>query len=188
MDTVQVVVAFDWWSVIGGTLVPVAAILVSTLIAVNLAKNEREAAEQARHDDAVRASAERVLIALAPLITIDPAVEPWSDLFSVMRARTVVFRTLMLSPDEAIVGEWLSLEATHGTALFGAAVERVQREELHNYIDPKPLHEAFEAPHKWAWDTTETLADWLVGKIDAEALKTRSADILRTWAGARNGV
>jgi hypothetical protein len=102
------------WIALATTIaLPVAAILVPSLIAISLARTERKAAAMARLEERRDVLLEGVIESLGPFITVDPLREFWTDELRKLRARVTILQT-MPDSDLRLVGRWLAAEIPIG--------------------------------------------------------------------------
>lgn len=178
------------WEVLTAALIPAAAIVVSTVIAVRLARTERQASEKAREeereaalnlrDEARRDAAlaheearrdrvlEELIEVFAFFISAHPTAENWVPMMRLLRARVVVLQTF---PTARVLGEWLASENARGMAAMQRAMSN-------------PWAEAPDAPEflewsaplaQWANDMINGIASWMRGDITDEQLRTATA-------------
>lgn len=163
------------WPVVTGMIVPVAAILVSSSVAIWLARAERKSAElvrtaerqllikdrqQAKTEDVL----ERVLGTLAWFISADPGNEDWRLQIRSLRGQVYIVQSLPDDESRAF-GAWLASEVERGVSRasqsldeFGGAQEHLSGDALSTAVatvmDPFRL---------WVKCTMDLIVIWLRG-------------------------
>lgn len=181
--------ANDGLRLLGDIIIPAAAILVPTLIAVRLARRERieaatSAVQQREDASAAELRARRldaggeVVRAMAVFVNVDPLqMDMRADLANV-RGRIAVYKAWTRSGD--VSGDWLGLKYNEGMALFRSALEESGRrgpDVVHQ--DPDVFFEVFGPAQRWAHETVERFAAWLGGRVSDEELALDGARLMR---------
>ncbi|UOW00901.1 hypothetical protein [Agrococcus sp. SCSIO52902] len=119
----------DWTTITVDVLVPASAILVSTVVAVALAKRERLDNLASLRRERLLAASAPLLINLAQLVSMDPFKEDFRDALRALRAHIAVLRAA-LDPTDSLVSDWLALRHREGMHLWLTAVEPVPQPSL----------------------------------------------------------
>lgn len=82
----------DWGGLIRDVAIPVAAILVSTVIAIRLARNERENARASQLEQRRLEAGSDVIVALVPLASLRATEQPMQERLWELRAPIAVYR------------------------------------------------------------------------------------------------
>lgn len=120
--------------IIAGLAIPSAAIIISTLVAVTLAKSERLAATAARAEERAQMAADRLddrsddafvraLMALATLNTINLRAESVAEPFRDLRIGLTLLEAASPQVDNDLLGEWFEAERLAGMAQAGRSME-----------------------------------------------------------------
>lgn len=192
----------DWSALVVDVGIPVAAILVPTLIAVRLARNERERAEEDRRAARVEREKERlaaaearaterleryrdrrreagagVIVSLARLISIYPSDPSMQSVFADFRGHIGVYRA-WVEPEEDHSGDWLALQHAKGTWVWSAAMGEIAAKGGINRTADHELIDIMEPARRWAQDAIDTFSAWLAGDLDQQVLRTQGAEII----------
>lgn len=157
-------------------LIPVASILVPTVIAIWLARSERQGAEESRYLERRRQAAEPVILALAHFVSIDPVNDPMGPQLRDLRGRIAVYRA-SLDKDDVLSGDWLALRHKSGMRVWSDAFDLIQ--ESGGNPDAELTQQAVEPGHTWANETIELFSSWLAGSATDEDLKLDGARLLQ---------
>lgn len=176
--------ADDGLRVLGDIIIPVAAILIPTTIAVRVARSERERAELAAVEDRVARAADEqraraltaggnVISVLASFVSMNPRTMDMHGHLAALRGSIAVYRAWISMGD--ISGDWLALKHTEGLKLWVAALEAPDV-----FIDgPSPAFPvALAAAQQWAQDTIETFSGWLRGDTPETQLQSEGGSLL----------
>ena len=171
----------DWAAVVAfvaDIALPVLAILVPTIIAIRLFRAERRdvraADARARRMDA----AAGVIMALAPMASIQPNERMQEKLWD-LRARIAVYRTWIEDGD--LSGDWLALRHREGMHRWAQVMEELSAYGgIYKMIDDELLA-ILEPSHRWAAETLEMLSAWMHGDIPVTRLRTDGARIIETY-------
>lgn len=158
-------------SIITGIAVPAAAIIISTWVAVGLAKSERIAAAAARSEERSDGAFVRALIALATLNTINLRTESVAEPLRDLRVGPTLLEAASPKHDNDLLAEWFEAERVAGLAQT--------RESMHKLaLTPKTPNSdadvemivAAGAPlNTWARDFANNLRLWRrKGATDAQ--------------------
>lgn len=190
---------FDEWLVSGGVgllgdiIIPVGAIVVSTWIAVKVARQSREdAAKLARQEREDAAEADRrsrkldaggeVLVILAAFISVDALQTDMQVRLGELRGRIAVYSAWVAAED--LSADWLKLQHSEGMRLWALALSdprlRGQRE-----LSVDEMFDIFDAPRTWARDLIDTFSGWLSGHVPDNILRSQGAQILAQRAEGR---
>ncbi|AZZ55123.1 hypothetical protein C5E08_03885 [Rathayibacter iranicus] len=157
--------------IVTGIAVPAASILISTWVAIRLARSERKAAAAARVEERIDAAFARALTALATLNTINLRAESIAKPMRELRVALTLLDAATPPADNDLLAEWFEAERLAGTA---------QGEESRRLLDLVPQHlqpdadvekvVAAGAPvNTWARDFANNLRLWRRrGASDAE--------------------
>src|SRR5690349_16197132 len=102
--------------IITGIAVPAAAIIISTWVAVGLAKSERVAAAAARSEERSDGAFVRALIALATLNTINLRAESVAEPLRDLRVGLTLLEAASPKHDDDLLAEWFEAERVAGLA------------------------------------------------------------------------
>lgn len=167
----------DGLRLVGDLLIPVAAILVPTVIAVRLAQRERLVSEEGeRRSRRLQAGAE-VLSSLAPFISADPLRHDMHVQLARLRGSIAVYRAWTEKGDFS--GDWLSLKHTEGMKKWQAALTQMF-EPGRGPLSEDEAFAALDPARRWAADTMESFTGWLSGHIDDAVLKREGAALIET--------
>lgn len=154
--------------------IPVAAILVPTVIAIWLARSERKSAERSRYLERRTSAAEPVILALAHFISLDPAHEPVQAHLRDLRGRIAVYRTT-LALEDALSGDWLALQHEQGMLLWWSGMQAMDSSGDRSEAF---MLGAFSAGRSWANTTMQTLSGWLAGHVSDDVLQRQGAALM----------
>lgn len=148
--------------VVTGIAVPAAAILISTWVAVGLARSERKAAAAARVGERIDAAFVRTLTALAQLNTINLRAEAVADPLRELRVGLTLLEALSSKPNEHLLGEWFEAERVAGNAQVGESLRRLQLvpDPLRSNDDVEKALAAGGPVNTWARDFANRLRNW----------------------------
>lgn len=166
----------SWGAVVATVLIPIAAIIIPTLIAIGLARRERADARANSQRERRLAAGAGVILALAPLASLTDLNQPMSERLWDLRARIAVYRAWIEKGD--LSGDWLALRHKEGMQLWAAAMFQVQKFGGPDHLDTADLLNTLKAPHDWAATTTEMFSGWLSGNVDTGALQADGARII----------
>lgn len=175
-------------------IIPVAAILVSSGIAIWLANRERKAAERARLQERADALADRakerrldaaagVLTSLATLVSMDPTNELVRDHMRGLRGTIAVYQGWIDKDDRS--GDWLGLRHAELMILWMAAMKRwddLTKTNLHAPSDDE-MFATFDPPRQHSQDTISMLVGWLSGHTATDELMKDGARIIKKIPG-----
>jgi len=159
--------------IIAGVAIPSAAIIISTAVAVKLAKSERLAATAARAEERAQIAADRLehqsddafvraLVALATLNTINLRAEGAAEPFRELRVGLTLLEATSAQADSDLLAEWFEAERLAGLAQARESMRRL------SMMRPNPAGEAeveamvaAGAPlNIWARDFANNLRTW----------------------------
>lgn len=86
------VASVDWLTVAGSIAIPVAAILISARIAIGLSRAEREMLREDNQRERRLDAGANVVLALAPLASLQATEQSMQDHLWELRARIAVYR------------------------------------------------------------------------------------------------
>lgn len=179
----------DLGRLIADVAIPVAAIIVPTLIAIRLSRSERLTAEAARREERLSAIEDRrierrleagagVIVALAPLSTMNLHEPVWPYLWE-LRARIAVYRAWIVSDDRS--GDWLGLRHREGMAIWSRTALLLANAGGPNQFTVEGQLELTHRAHEWAHTTTEMFTGYLSGHVPIEHLLVDGARILKAY-------
>ena len=150
-------------------VLPSAAILIPTVLAITLAVLERRAARRARAQERTDRVSEDVLESLAFFVSANPIAEEMAPEMRRLRSRVALLQTL---PGARIrrVGLWLALEVEIGLPLYSAAMviyRQIENPSIDDHL------EVFRLPQKWFHDCMVRLTVWMRGEVKDEAIEER---------------
>lgn len=157
---------------LAGVLIPSAAILISTGVAIGLAVLERRAARRARELERQDRVCEDVLESLSFFVSANPFAEMMAPETRRLRSRLMLLQTL---PGERIrrVGLWLALEVEVALPWFSAAMTKLGPNST---IDETLA--ALAPAHKQFHDNLVRLTVWMRGEVKDEAIEERIATLV----------
>lgn len=177
------------WPVVADVVVPSAAVLVSSGVAVWLARAERKAAavaraeerdlvEKARQRERVESALESLLGSLAWFVSADPAREDWAT--SIRGLRGQVYRVQALhDPASRSLGEWLAPEVERGVRTANGCLEKLKPDAVWSLESERAamMRADIMTPfRRWVKSTMDFLVLWLRGDATIEEI--------RDWADA----
>lgn len=119
-------------AILTGIAVPAAAIIISTWVAVGLAKSERVAAAAARSEARSDGAFVRALIALATLNTINLRAESVAEPLRDLRVGLTLLEAASPKHDKDLLAEWFEAERVAGLAQSRESMRKLA-------LAPKPL-------------------------------------------------
>lgn len=165
----------DWLALSVDFLIPLIAILVPTVIAIGLFRAERRNARiETRSARRLDAGAE-VIVALAPMVSIQPTERMHERLWDV-RARIAVYRSWTGHDD--LSGDWLALRHSEGMRRWAKVMENIDAAGGVNRLAPHEIEELLLPAHQWAATTTEMFSAWLAGQLPVSLLQNDGARII----------
>ncbi|WP_146078259.1 hypothetical protein [Rathayibacter rathayi] len=157
--------------VVTGIAVPAVSILISTWVAIRLARSERIAAAAARAEERVDAAFVRALIALATLNTINLCAESSAEPLRELRVGLTLLDAATPQIGNDLLAEWFEAERLAGLAQIHESMrllELVPR-ELRTNADLEKFVSAGAPVNTWARDFADRLRLWRrAGTSDAE--------------------
>lgn len=180
-------IADDGLRLLGDIVLPALAILVPTFIALRLARQQREDAnklvqQQREEEIAAKARARRldagaeVVRAFAELVSFDPLGTDMRTILANARGRIAVYRAW--APRADFSGDWLGLKYNEGMELWRTAFEEAGHRGPSLRGDATAYAEVFGPAQQWAHNTIETLAGWLAGYVEDEALRAEGSALI----------
>jgi hypothetical protein len=187
MTIIEWLASVDWGQVAVTIAIPVAAIIVPTLIAIRLARAERrdafETSQRERSEVLATSQRERrleagasVIVALAPLASLFDLDAPMQGHLWDLRARIAVYRAWIEPGD--LSGDWLALRHREGMRLWSEAFALVVQKGGPAGIGYDSLLGLLQPAHEWAASMTELFSGWLSGNVTTEALRADGARIM----------
>lgn len=157
--------------IITGIAVPAASILISTWVAIRLARSERKAAAAARVEERTDAAFVRALTALATLNTINLRAESIAEPMRELRVALTLLDAATPPADNDLLTEWFEAERLTGLAqseesmrLLGLVPHHLQSD-----ADVERAVSAGAPVNTWARDFANNLRYWRRrGASDAE--------------------
>lgn len=148
--------------IVSGIAVPAAAILVSTWVAVGLARSERKSAARARLEERIDAAFVRTLTALAQLNTINLRAESVAEPLRELRVGLTLLASLSSKPDDDLLGEWFEAERVAGNEQVRESMRRLQLvpDPLRSDADVEKAVAAGGPVNSWARDFAYRLRHW----------------------------
>jgi len=177
--------AVDWGALAIDVLIPVAAILIPTVIAIRLARSERKNAIKDRREERRLEAGAGVIVAVAPLASMH-ADHPMQTYLWELRARIAVYRASIPVGDPS--GDWLAFRHREGMHLWRDAFGTIDAIGGSAAITDDGMLELLQPAHKWAGTTTEMFTAYLSGHLDADALLRDGARILQEYPHESDGV
>lgn len=158
-------------NIITGIVLPAAAIIISTWVAVRIAKSERVASAAARAEERSDDAFVRALTALATLNTINLQAESVAEPLRELRIGLILLEAANPNSDNDLLAEWFEAERIAGLAQIRESMRK------HNLIS-KPSNSADRAEaiveaaaplNIWARDFANNLRLWQrEGATDAD--------------------
>jgi len=179
MTFIHWLVSIDWGQVVVTIAIPVAAIIVPTLIAIRLARAERRDALETRKRERCLEAGASVIVALAPLASLFDLASPMQGHLWDLRARIAVYRAWIEPGD--LSGDWLALRHREGMRLWSEAFALVVQKGGPAGIDYDSLLGVLQPAHEWAASMTELFSGWLSGNVTTEALRVDGARIMERY-------
>lgn len=148
--------------VITGIAVPAASILISTLVAIRLARSERMAAAAARAEERVDAAFVRVLTALATLNTINLRAESVAEPMRELRVGLTLLDAAAPPAAGDLLAEWFEAERLAGIAQTTKTMQllAVTPQDLRTDADIEQVVAAGAPLNTWARDFANRLRVW----------------------------
>jgi len=180
----------EFWAITGdiagGVGIPAAAIIISTYVAVRLARNEREAAATARLEERAQTAADRLedrtedafvrtLLALATLNTINLRSESIAEPLRELRVGLTLLVTAASEHPE-VVGQWFEMERMAGASQSEVSMSRIAQmsENLNSQNEATITLWACEPINEWARDFANNLRIWRRGEMSEPAMRELS--------------
>lgn len=176
--------AVDWAGAVVDVLVPVAAIIVSTLVAVRLASQERRDNRASLRRERLLAAARPLFHDLAPFVSIDARNEPIWPVLRSMRANIAAFRAALgAEGEDALVSDWLGLRHREGMTLWGKALASVPQvaSGRETGLIVQPDTPALASAKAWANTTMQQLQGWLSGYVGEDWIREDGARIIVSY-------
>lgn len=153
----------------GDIIIPVAAILIPTVIAARVARRQRsDAADDDRKSRRLEAGA-HVLRSLARFISVNPQVTDMQGMLAELRGQIAVYRAWITTDD--ISGDWLALKHGEGMRAWATALQSLGN-------GPPPSSDSlWDPPRTWAQSTIETFSGWLSGHVSDEVLAEQASQL-----------
>ena len=163
-----------WWQITTDAVIPALAIVVSTLIAIGIARwdradarksavEDRADAASARERDRVERLLAEVLELYAVFISGNPHTTDYAPVVRQLRARLMIAQTI---PSSAVIGLWLAEQTAVGFRLYD--------ESMRAFPFPNaPVDQIVAAMRPvadWANQCVQTIAGWLSGSITDDDL------------------
>lgn len=159
--------------VIAGVAIPSAAILISTVLALQIAKSERIAGAEAREDERAQVAADRLeqrsddafvraLIGLATLNTINLRAESAAEPFRELRVGLTLLDAASDSPDSDALADWFESERLAGLEQARESMRRLSLVPsiLQSEADVEAVVAAGAPLNTWARDFANNLRRW----------------------------
>jgi len=171
---------------------PSVAIIISTLVAVSIARWERKAAAAARRDERIDQAFVRVLVALATLNTINMRVETVAEPLRELRVGLSLLVDADVSQHQELVGEWFEAERLAGAAQSRVVMRNLETVPKNPYTEAEieRVVQAGGPINSWARDFASNLRVWRRSGATKEQLLqlTEGAKLMREKAiGEVNG-
>ncbi len=163
--------------VVTGIAVPAAAIVISTWVAVRLARSERKAAAAARVEERIDAAFVRTLTALAVLNTINLRAEAVADPLRELRVGLTLLEALSSRSEGSLLAEWFEAERVAGNAQIGESMRLLALVpvELQSDDHVERAVAAGGPVNTWARDFANKLRDWHRQGASDQALRAHIA-------------
>lgn len=157
-----------------GIAVPAAAIIVSSWVAVRLARSERLAAAAARADERSEAAFVRTLTALATLNTINLRAEGIAEPMRELRVGLTLLDAAVPNPASRLLAEWFEAERLAGLAQATEAMRRLGLlpDPPRTDADVDAIVAAGGPLNLWARDFANNLRAWRREGASPEQLRT----------------
>lgn len=184
MTFIQWLASVDWGQVVVTIAIPVAAIIVPTLIAIRLARAERRDALETRKRERSLEAGASVIVALAPLASLFDLASPMQGHLWDLRARIAVYRA-WIEPGN-LSGDWLALRHREGMRLWSEAFMSIAQKGGPTAVDYDTLLSVLQPAHEWAASMTELFSGWLSGNVTTETLRADGARIVEKYPQAES--
>lgn len=156
------------YRLVADVLVPVAAVLVSSGVAVWLARKERKDAQAARVRAQVEDSLRNLISHLSYFSAADPVKDPWEYEAALQRLRVEAFMVQSLPQKQyGRFGDWLAEELQRGLGEMVKANERIVADKPDR---AERLLEYMGSVRRWALSTGRLIVLWLRDDATAEEL------------------
>lgn len=148
--------------IITGIALPAAAIIISTWVAVGLAKSERVAAAAARAEERSDGAFVRALTALATLNTINLRAESVAEPLRDLRVGLTLLDAASPKHDNDLLSEWFEAERLAGLAQSGESMRRLDLapKTPSSEADVEKIVAAGAPLNTWARDFASNLRFW----------------------------
>ncbi len=148
--------------IVTGVVVPAAAIIVSTLVAVGLARSERLAAAAARLDERIDGAFVQTLVALAILNTINLRAENLAGPMRDLRVGLTLLEAVSAVERGSLLGEWFEQERLAGLAQSRESMRALALlpEKPDSDADIEAIVAAGAPLNEWARDFANNLRLW----------------------------
>lgn len=181
-DPWAVLMSIDWAPIVGDVLVPAAAIIVSTLVAVALARQERRDNRASLRRERLLAAATPLFEDFAQLVSLHPLLDLAHAPLQGMRAHIAVFRAA-LDVDDSLVSDWLALRHREGMQLWRTAIGDSRPPDTRG---DEPIvfvetHPSLERAQAWANVSIQQLQGWLSGDVPLEWFRQDGARVLAKY-------
>lgn len=153
-------------------LIPLAAILVPTLISIGLYRAERKSAAEDRAAERRLEAGAEIARAIAPLASFDAVSGDMRQIIAELRGRITIYRA-WTSPDD-IVGDWLALRFKQLMKVWGDTLGSFEPDGM----ALGDIMEAQRPAHNYSAETAEMLTGWLAGHVSTETIRVDGARIL----------
>ncbi|MBP2422190.1 hypothetical protein [Microbacterium imperiale] len=157
--------------IVADVALPSAAIIISTVVAVWLARSERKAAAAARADERTDAAFVRTLVALSTLNTINLRAESASEPFRELRVGLTLLAAVTPERTDDLLGQWFEAERRAGLAQATESMRLLATvpDPLRTDTDVEAMVAAGAPVNTWARDFANNLRLWRrKGTTDAE--------------------
>ncbi|MGV8912138.1 MAG: hypothetical protein ACOH14_05915 [Rhodoglobus sp.] len=159
--------------VIAGVILPGTAIIISTLVAVGLARSERTAAAAARVEERADAAFVRTLVALAMLNTINLRDESVAEPLRELRIGLTLLAAVSSQRDNDLVAEWFEAERVAGLVQTKESMQNLELapQSPSSDADVESIVAASEPLNGWARDFANNIRLWRRNGASDAALK-----------------
>jgi hypothetical protein len=157
-------------------LIPLAAILVPTLISIALYRAERKSAAADRAAERRLESGSEIARAIAPLASFDGVTGDLRPIVAELRGRITIYRAWTTPGD--IVGDWLALRFRKLMSVWGSTLGSFEPEGM----TLTAIMDAQRPAHDYSAETAEMLTGWLSGNVPTETLRADGAKLLAELA------
>lgn len=158
-------------AIIAGIALPAAAIIISTWVAVGLAKSERVAAAAARAEERSDGAFVQALTALATLNTINLRAESVAEPLRDLRVGLTLLEAASPENDNDLVSEWFEAERVAGLAQSKESMWKLALAPKMpgSDVDVEAIDAAGAPLNTWARDFASNLRLWRrKGATDAQ--------------------